>query len=66
MYKVEPETEPLLKPLLPAITACFGANLSVADTIEALKQHQVSDDSAGRHPLNSHSLEHPLSFILMS
>jgi 3-hydroxyisobutyryl-CoA hydrolase len=52
MYKVEPETEPLLKPLLPAITACFGANLSVADTIEALKQHQVSDDSAGRHPLN--------------
>ncbi|CAM6077237.1 unnamed protein product [Sphagnum tenellum] len=45
-YKVEPETEPLLKPLLPAITACFGANLSVANTIEALKQHQVSDDSA--------------------
>ncbi|CAK9858317.1 unnamed protein product [Sphagnum jensenii] len=45
-YKVEPETESSLKPLLPAITACFGANLSIVDTVDALKQHQASDDSA--------------------
>jgi len=45
-YKVEPKTESSLKPLLPAITACFGANLSIVDTVDALKRHQASDDSA--------------------
>jgi hypothetical protein len=37
----------MLKPLLPVITACIGANLSVANTIEALKKHQASDDFGG-------------------
>ncbi|KAH9575862.1 hypothetical protein CY35_01G133600 [Sphagnum magellanicum] len=45
-YKVEPKTESSLKPLLPAITACFGANLSIVDTVDALKRHQASDNSA--------------------
>lgn len=57
-YKVEPETESSLKPLLPAITACFGANLSIVDTVDALKQHQASDDSAGMHAL-MHKIKTP-------
>lgn len=61
-YKVEPETESSLKPLLPAITACFGANLSVVDTVDALKQHQASDDSAGRHAL-MHKIKTPFFCI---
>ncbi len=59
-YKVEPETESSLKPLLPAITACFGANLSIVDTVDALKRHQASDDSGGRHTL-MHKIKTPFS-----
>lgn len=42
-----PDSEPSLKALLPAITACFG-HLSVSETIEALKKHETSDDPSGR------------------
>lgn len=45
-HHVTPELEPSLKALLPAITACFGANLSVEDTIKALKEHESSADSS--------------------
>jgi len=46
-YHVAPDSEPPLKALLPAITACFG-HLSVSETIEALKKHETSDDPSGR------------------
>lgn len=50
-HHVTPELEPSLKALLPAITACFGANLSVEDTIKALKEHESSADSSGTFQL---------------
>ncbi|KAG0612506.1 hypothetical protein M758_6G033300 [Ceratodon purpureus] len=43
-HQVTPDSHPSLETLLPAITACFGASLSVADTIKALKEHEHSDD----------------------
>lgn len=47
-HHVTPESDPPLKALLPAITACFGASLSVEDTIKALKEHELSDDRSGK------------------
>lgn len=46
-HQETPDTDPPLKTLLPAITACFGAHPSVADTIKALKEKELSDDSSG-------------------
>lgn len=43
-HQETPDTDPPLKTLLPAITACFGAHPSVADTIKALKEKELSDD----------------------
>ncbi|KAG0587443.1 hypothetical protein KC19_2G165100 [Ceratodon purpureus] len=45
-HHVTPESDPSLKTLLPAITACFAANLSVVDTIKALKEYECSADSS--------------------
>ena len=52
-HHVTPEADPSLKALLPAITECFAAHLSVVDTIKALKEHEHSDDSSGK--LSSYS-----------
>lgn len=52
-HHVTPESDPPLKALLPAISACFGANLSVKDTIKALKEHELSADSSGKLPTPS-------------
>lgn len=47
-HHVAPESDPSLKALLPAITTCFAANLSVVDIIKALKEHERSDDTSGK------------------
>lgn len=45
-FKKEPESEAQLKLLLPQIVSSFGANKSVSDIIESLKEHQLSADAA--------------------
>ena len=52
-HHVIPESDPPLKALLPAITACFSANLSVDTTKALLNEHEGSDDSSGK--LSSYS-----------
>ncbi|KAK2385465.1 3-hydroxyisobutyryl-CoA hydrolase [Trifolium repens] len=44
-YESNPDSESQLKLLLPQITASFGGNKSVIETIEELKSHQSSTDS---------------------
>ncbi|XP_019446298.1 PREDICTED: 3-hydroxyisobutyryl-CoA hydrolase-like protein 3, mitochondrial isoform X2 [Lupinus angustifolius] len=43
-HESNPESEPQLKLLLPQIISSFGANKSIIQTIEELKQHQSSTD----------------------
>lgn len=47
-YRREPESDSLLRMLLPQIVSCF-TNKSVHETIKELKGHQQSSDSAGMH-----------------
>lgn len=46
-YSKEPGSESQLKTLLPQIVSSFGVNRSVSETIEELKRHQTSTDTAG-------------------
>ncbi|XP_074558644.1 3-hydroxyisobutyryl-CoA hydrolase-like protein 3, mitochondrial [Curcuma longa] len=45
-YSKEPGSESQLKTLLPQIVSSFGVNRSVSETIEELKRHQTSTDTA--------------------
>ncbi|KAJ0961485.1 hypothetical protein J5N97_001989 [Dioscorea zingiberensis] len=44
-FKKEPESEPLLKSLLPYIASSFGEHRSVPEILEELKKHQLSTDA---------------------
>ncbi|XP_047309061.1 3-hydroxyisobutyryl-CoA hydrolase-like protein 3, mitochondrial isoform X1 [Impatiens glandulifera] len=45
-YSSDPDSEPILKAILPQITSCFAANRSVNEIVEDLKRHQQSSDIA--------------------